>query len=74
MSGQSPRVADVAPAFVRVTSHLTGSRWGGSCLRLGPEGWQDSPITAPPGSGRLWGRSIACESYSAPLCLCAASR
>lgn len=58
MSGQSPRVADAAQAFVGVTSHLTGSRWGGSQRDPGPEGWRDGSIVVLPGSG------IACDSHS----------
>lgn len=58
MSGQSPRVADAAQAFVGVTSHLTGSRWGGSRRDPGPEGWRDGSVVVLPGSG------IACDSHS----------
>lgn len=74
MSGQSPRVADVAPAFVGGHLPSDGEQVGRELLTTRAGGAVDGSITAPPGSGWWLGHGTTSENYSAPRCLCCSSR
>lgn len=74
MSGQSPRVADAALAFVGGHLPSDGEQVGWEPPAPGAGGSVDGSITAPPGSGWLRGHVTPCERYSVPCCLCCSSR